>query len=62
MCLIIRFYLQRENKRRVQLLTQSATESDEEGEAIDLGSEILKISERDLDKTDREDLRFIYPL
>ncbi|BCS23228.1 uncharacterized protein APUU_31453S [Aspergillus puulaauensis] len=62
MCLIIRFYLQRENKRREHLLTQSATESDEEGEAIDLGSEILKIGERDLDKTDREDLRFIYPL
>lgn len=62
MCLIIRFYLQRENKRRERLLAQSGVESDEENEAIDTGNEIVKIGERDLDKTDREDMRFIYPL
>lgn len=61
MCIIIRFYLQRENRRRGRLLAEKETDS-EGDEAIDTGSEIVKIGERDLDKTDRENLKFIYPL
>lgn len=61
MCIIIRFYLQRENRCRERLLVEK--ESDSEGdEAIHTGSEIVKIGVRDLDKTDRENLKFIYPL
>lgn len=62
MCLIIRFYLQRENRRREQLLAEGAIDSEDESDAIDTGSEIVKIDRMDLDKTDRQNLRFIYPL
>jgi hypothetical protein len=61
MCIIIRFYLQRENKRRQQMLFEIDSESDKE-EVIETGSEVVKISDRDLDRTDRQNLKFIYPL
>jgi hypothetical protein len=61
MCIIIRFYLQRENDRRETLLAENDTES-EGDEVIDTGNEIVKIGARDFDKTDRENLKFIYPL
>lgn len=61
MCVIIRFYLQRENKRREQLLLENDSESDKE-EVIEAGQEVVKISDRDLDCTDRKNMKFIYPL
>lgn len=61
MCIIIRFYLQRENKRREQLLLENDWESDKE-EVIEAGQEVVKISDRDLDCTDRKNMKFIYPL
>lgn len=61
MCIIIRFYLQRENKRREQLLLENDSESDKE-EVIEAGQEVVKISDRDLDCTDRKNMKFIYPL
>lgn len=45
MCIIIRFYLQRENRCRERLLAEKETDS-EGDEAIDTGSEIVKIGER----------------
>ncbi|KAL4915240.1 major facilitator superfamily domain-containing protein [Aspergillus aurantiobrunneus] len=62
MCLVIRFYLQRENRRRETVLAEGGMDSEEENEAIDTGSEIVKVGGRDLDRTDRENLRFVYPL
>lgn len=61
MCLIIRIYLTRENRRRQQLLAEQGSES-ERDEVIDTGSEIVKIGGSDLDQTDRQNIRFIYPL
>ena len=61
MCVIIRFYLQRENRRRQQLLAERDSDSDQD-EVVDTGSEIVKIGDRDLDCTDRENLKFVYPL
>lgn len=61
MCLIIRFYLQRENKRREGILAGTDTESDKD-EVIDAGGQFVHIGDRDLDKTDRENLKFMYPL
>lgn len=62
MCIIIRFYLKRENERRQRILAQQDGESDSDNGAIDTGSEIVKIGDEDLDKTDKENLKFIYPL
>lgn len=61
MCVIIRFYLQRENRRRQQLLAERDSDSDQD-EVVDTGSEIVKIGDHDLDCTDRENLKFVYPL
>ncbi|KAJ5081842.1 MFS general substrate transporter [Penicillium alfredii] len=61
MCIIIRFYLQHENRRRERLLAEEGSQSDD-NEVIDTGSELVKIGDRDIDKTDRENLKFIYPL
>lgn len=61
MCIIIRFYLKRENQRRQQLMYENDSESDKD-EVIENGSEVVKISDRDRDCTDRENLKFIYPL
>lgn len=61
MCIIIRFYLQRENRRREQLLAENDSDSDKD-EVIEAGGEVVKISDRDRDCTDRQNLKFIYPL
>ncbi|KAJ5608036.1 hypothetical protein N7537_004655 [Penicillium hordei] len=61
MCIIIRFYLQRENRRRERLLAEIDTDSDQD-EVIDAGGQIVHIGDRDHDKTDRENLKFLYPL
>lgn len=61
MCIVIRFYLQSENKRRERILFENDSELDNE-EVIEKGSEVVKISDRDLDRTDRQNLKFIYPL
>ncbi|KAJ5974585.1 MFS general substrate transporter [Penicillium waksmanii] len=61
MCIVIRFYLQRENNRRQQLLFENDSESDKD-EVIETRNQIVKISDRDLDRTDRQNLKFIYPL
>lgn len=57
MCLSIRFYLNRQNKLRKRALAeqeqeqQLGSESEDDGRGLYLG-----------DLTDRENLRFIYPL
>lgn len=61
MCLVIRFYLNRENRRRQQLLTEWDSDSDRH-QLVDTGNGVVKISVQDLDKTDRENLKFKYPL
>ncbi|KAK5806008.1 hypothetical protein VI817_000266 [Penicillium citrinum] len=61
MCIIIRFCLHRENKCRQRLISESDSDS-ERYEVIEAGNEIVKISDRDRDCTDRENLKFIYPL
>ncbi|KAJ5172882.1 hypothetical protein N7492_005475 [Penicillium capsulatum] len=61
MCVIIRLYLQRENRHRQQLMAERDADSDRD-EVIDTGSEIVKIGDHDLDRTDRENIKFIYPL
>lgn len=61
MCLVIRFYLHCENRRRQQLLTELDSDSDRH-KFINTGNDVVKISVQDLDKTDRENLKFKYPL
>ena len=61
MCLVIRFYLNRENRRRQQLLTEWDSDSDRH-QLADTGNGVVRISVQDLDKTDRENLKFKYPL
>lgn len=61
MCLVIRFYLKRENQRRKQLLAEQGSES-EGDEVLDADGEIVKVEGTDLDQTDRQNLKFIYPL
>ncbi|EGX95721.1 putative allantoate permease of the major facilitator superfamily [Cordyceps militaris CM01] len=60
MCLIIRFYLQKENKKRAAILAQRGSESD--NDVLEVGSEIMHLKDEDLDLTDRQNLRFVYPL
>lgn len=60
MCLIIRFYLIRENKKRAETLDAQGSESDNNG--IEMDGEVVKIHDDDIDHTDRENLRFVYPL
>ena len=60
MCLVIRFYLQRENRRR-QLFLES-NDSAEGSEILDTGSQAIHIKDEDLDQTDRQNLKFLYPL
>ncbi|GJN69447.1 hypothetical protein PLIIFM63780_000362 [Purpureocillium lilacinum] len=60
MCIIIRFYLQHENKVRATKLEQQGSDSEED--ALDTGDGILRLNDKDLDQTDRENLRFVYPL
>lgn len=60
MCLIIRFYLVHENNRRQRLLDQINEASD--SDVYDTGSQVIAIHDDDLDQTDRQDLKFVYPL
>ena len=60
MCLIIRYYLVRQNKSRAAAL--EGHQSDSEEEALDAGGEIVKLNSQDLDLTDKQNLRFVYPL
>jgi hypothetical protein len=60
LCLIIRFYLNRENKKRAQILNERGSESD--NDALEVGSEIMHLKDQDLDQTDRQNLHFVYPL
>ncbi|TWU72692.1 hypothetical protein ED733_003681 [Metarhizium rileyi] len=61
MCLIIRWYLVNQNKQRAG--ERAATQgNDSEAEGLDTGTEILQLSDQDLDLTDRQNLRFVYPL
>ncbi|KAJ3477983.1 hypothetical protein NLG97_g8696 [Lecanicillium saksenae] len=60
MCLIIRFYLNRENKKRAAILAERSSDSD--SDVLEVGSELLHLKNDDLDLTDRQNLRFVYPL
>ncbi|KAL1859681.1 hypothetical protein VTK73DRAFT_7508 [Phialemonium thermophilum] len=60
MCLLIRFHLVRENRKRRVLLDQR--EGIEENDVVETGSQRLYIDDDDLDKTDRQNVKFIYPL
>ena len=60
MCLIIRWYLVRENTNRRQLAEQVGGENKEE--VLDTGSQVVAIKDEDLDQTDRHNLKFVYPL
>ncbi|TQV93049.1 allantoate permease [Cordyceps javanica] len=60
MCLIIRFYLQNENKKRAAILAERGSDSD--NDVLEVGSEIVHLKNDDLDLTDRQNLRFVYPL
>lgn len=61
MCLIIRWYLVNQNKQRAAKLEETRG-SDSEVEGLDTGSEILQLNDQDLDLTDGQNLRFVYPL
>jgi hypothetical protein len=61
MCIIIRLYLQRENRGRQRLLEQQESDSDRE-DVLDADGQIVKIDGHDFDATDRTNLKFIYPL
>lgn len=60
LCLIIRFYLKRENKKRAKVLDERGSES--ENDALEVGSEIMHLKDQDMDQTDRQNLHFVYPL
>lgn len=60
MCLIIRFYLVKQNKKRAVMLAHQDNSSTEQ--VLNIGDEVLKVDHDDLDQTDRQNLRFIYPL
>lgn len=60
MCLFIRFYLKHENKKR-ELFIQT-NDSLDDNRVLDTGSQVIQVNYEDLDQTDRQDLRFIYPL
>lgn len=66
MCLLIRFYLKRENDRRDKLMAeQQLAEGVADKELLVIfgeDHEVLKIHEADLDLTDRENHKFRYPL
>ncbi|OCF44351.1 hypothetical protein I317_01796 [Kwoniella heveanensis CBS 569] len=66
MCLIIRYYLSKENKRRdlIMMSEPVGVESNEKDLVATFGSEqeLVHIHETDLDLTDRQNLRFRYPL
>lgn len=62
MRLVIRWYLVRENGRRRRLLERIGGEASEESDVFDTGSLVIGIRDDDLDQTDGQSLRFVYPL
>ncbi|KAM4063769.1 major facilitator superfamily protein [Hirsutella rhossiliensis] len=60
MCLMIRFYLARQNRIRAMKLGQRVVGSTRD--ALDTGGGILRLSDEDLDQTDRQNLKFVYPI
>ncbi|KZL86838.1 allantoate permease of the major facilitator superfamily [Colletotrichum incanum] len=60
MCLIIRFYLVRENRRRQLILENN--ESSDDNDILNTGDEIIRVHNDDRDLTDQQNLKFIYPL
>lgn len=60
MCIVIRYYLKVENQKRAARLAEMGEISDEE--AVDTGDGLVKVQGEDRDYTDRENLRFVYPL
>lgn len=62
MCIIIRFYLQRENRCRARLLAEKGGSIDEVYGELDTGSQKIRVEDHDMDLTDRENLKFVYPL
>lgn len=60
MCLIIRYYLNKENQKRAVILAERSGDSD--SDVLEVGSELVHLKNEDLDLTDRQNLRFVYPL
>ncbi|KAI8182950.1 putative transporter [Colletotrichum sp. SAR 10_75] len=60
MCLVIRWYLVRENRRRQANL--DADGSSDDNDVLDTGDTVVHVYKEDLDLTDRQNQKFIYPL
>ncbi|KAF4427550.1 putative transporter [Colletotrichum fructicola Nara gc5] len=60
MCLVIRWYLVRENRRRQANL--DADGSSDDNDVLDTGDRVVHVYKEDLDLTDRQNQKFIYPL
>ncbi|KAI8310913.1 putative transporter [Colletotrichum sp. SAR11_59] len=60
MCLVIRWYLVRENRRRQATL--DADGSSDDNDVLDTGNRVVHVYKEDLDLTDRQNQKFIYPL
>ena len=60
LCLVIRWYLVHENRLRAAKLAEDSDEG--EANAIDTGDGLMKLLDADMDQTDRENLKFVYPL
>jgi hypothetical protein len=60
MCLLIRFYLSRQNEIRRLLLEEASDASDRE--VLQAEGTTIQIHSEDLDQTDLQNLRFVYPL
>lgn len=60
MCLVIRWYLVRENRRRQANL--DADGSSDDNDVLDTGDRVVHVHKEDLDLTDRQNQKFIYPL
>ncbi|OCF39485.1 hypothetical protein I317_06703 [Kwoniella heveanensis CBS 569] len=63
LCVIIRHYLQRENRKR-QVALEKEGDYEEDAARINLQTlnEVVQINDWDLDLTDRQNKKFIYPL
>ncbi|KAK7228925.1 hypothetical protein V2G26_001095 [Clonostachys chloroleuca] len=60
MCLLIRFYLSRQNEKRRLLLEEASDASDRD--VLQAEGTTIQIHSEDLDQTDLQNLRFVYPL
>ncbi|KAJ0375700.1 hypothetical protein COL26b_006020 [Colletotrichum chrysophilum] len=60
MCLVIRWYLVRENRRRQANLDTAGSSDD--NDILDTGDRVVHVYKEDLDLTDRQNQKFIYPL